>query len=130
MIVVSALSQAMSSIVVVSIVEVPCPAATVRVIFIAHQTRTNEHSHALPRIPCILIARGTPVNLTSERWQRVATIYELAVRQDEATRDAFLAEVCAADQELRYEVESLLQPGWRKHRPRSFFLDNRSTTVW
>ena len=49
------------------------------------------------------------MNLTSERWQRVARIYELAVRQDEATRDAFLAEVCAADQELRREVESLLR---------------------
>ena len=49
------------------------------------------------------------MNLTSERWQRVARIYELAVRQDEARRDAFLAEVCAADQELRYEVESLLR---------------------
>ena len=48
------------------------------------------------------------MNLTPERWQRVARIYELAVEQDAATRVAFLADACAGDEALRSEVESLL----------------------
>ena len=50
---------------------------------------------------------------TDERDSRalaaVARIYELAVEQDPATRDAFLAETCAGDEALRHEVESLLR---------------------
>ena len=49
------------------------------------------------------------MNLTPERWQQVARIYELAVDQDPATRDAFLSEACAGDEALRREVESLLR---------------------
>ena len=49
------------------------------------------------------------MNLTPERWQQVARIYELAVDQDPAARDAFLSEACAGDEALRREVESLLR---------------------
>jgi len=49
------------------------------------------------------------VKLTPERWQHVARIYELAVDQDAATRDAFLSNACADDRALRLEVESLLR---------------------
>ena len=49
------------------------------------------------------------MNVTPERWQHVARIYELAVEQDLATRDAFLSEACAGDEALRREVESLLR---------------------
>ena len=49
------------------------------------------------------------MNVTPERWQHVARIYELAVDQDPATRDAFLSEACAGDEALRREVESLLR---------------------
>ena len=42
------------------------------------------------------IAKETNVDLTPERWQHVARIYELAVDQDPAARDAFLSEACAA----------------------------------
>ena len=49
------------------------------------------------------------MNLTPERWQQVARIYQLAVDQDAATRDAFLSEACAGDEALRREVESLLR---------------------
>ena len=48
------------------------------------------------------------MNLTPDRWQHIARIYELAVDHDPATRDAFLAEACAGDEALRHEVESLL----------------------
>ena len=46
--------------------------------------------------------------MTPERWQEVARIYQLAVDHDVATRAAFLSEVCAGDEALRREVESLL----------------------
>ena len=49
------------------------------------------------------------MKLTPERWQHVARIYELAVDQDAATRDAFLSNACADDRALRFEVESLLR---------------------
>ena len=48
------------------------------------------------------------MKLTPERWQHVARIYELAVDQDAATRDAFLSDACGGDEALRYDVESLL----------------------
>ena len=48
------------------------------------------------------------MELTPERWQHVARIYELAVEQDAASRPAFLAEACEGDEALRREVESLL----------------------
>ena len=48
------------------------------------------------------------MELTPERWRQVASIYELAVEQEAASRPAFLAEACAGDEVLRREVESLL----------------------
>lgn len=49
------------------------------------------------------------MNVTPERWQHIARIYELAVDEDPATRDTFLSEACAGDEALRREVESLLR---------------------
>lgn len=48
------------------------------------------------------------MNETSERWQQIARLYELALDQDAAARPAFLAGACAGDAALRREVESLL----------------------
>jgi len=48
------------------------------------------------------------MDLTPERWQDVARIYELVLDEDAATRDAFLSDACAGDEALRCEVESLL----------------------
>jgi eukaryotic-like serine/threonine-protein kinase len=48
------------------------------------------------------------VDLTPERWQHVARIYDQTLDQDPATRDAFLSDACAGDEALRCEVESLL----------------------
>ena len=43
-----------------------------------------------------------------ERWQKVEQLYHAALERDENERDAFLREVCAGDEGLRHEVESLL----------------------
>ena len=49
------------------------------------------------------------VNRSAARWQHIASLYESAVDRDAATRDAFLAEACAGDEDLRHDVESLLR---------------------
>jgi serine/threonine protein kinase/Tol biopolymer transport system component len=46
---------------------------------------------------------------TRDRWQQVASVYELAIERDGNARAAFLSEACAGDMTLRREVESLLQ---------------------
>jgi serine/threonine protein kinase/DNA polymerase III delta prime subunit len=46
--------------------------------------------------------------MTPERWQRVKVLFEEIREQDRAERPAFLQEVCAGDEALREEVESLL----------------------
>ena len=46
--------------------------------------------------------------MDSERWQRVAQLYDSLLDSEPSRRDAFLAEACAGDEELRREVESLL----------------------
>ena len=46
--------------------------------------------------------------MTPERWQQIDKLLEQAVEQEPGQRGAFLDEVCAGDQELRREIESLL----------------------
>src|SRR5262245_40870097 len=46
--------------------------------------------------------------MDSERWQRIAHVYESVVDRDPGERAAFLAEAAAGDDELLREVESLL----------------------
>ncbi len=43
-----------------------------------------------------------------ERWERVKELFEAARERDEQERSAFLIEACQNDEELRFEVESLL----------------------
>jgi len=62
------------------------------------------------------------VNLTPERWQHVARIYELAADEDPATREALLSVACAGDDALRCQVEALL-----RQDAVSVFLDR---SVW
>jgi eukaryotic-like serine/threonine-protein kinase len=47
--------------------------------------------------------------MDSERWQRVAQLYDLALECEPRERAAFLASQTAGDDELRREVESLLR---------------------
>ena len=43
-----------------------------------------------------------------ERWQQVDRVFKSALERAPGSRDAYLAEACAGDSELRREVESLL----------------------
>jgi hypothetical protein len=45
----------------------------------------------------------------SERWQRIAHLFESVLELEPSDRAEFLAEVAAGDDELRREVESLLE---------------------
>ncbi len=47
--------------------------------------------------------------MTPERWQEVERLYHAALERGEDERAAFLAAACAGDEELRREVESLLE---------------------
>ncbi|HLJ49809.1 MAG TPA: serine/threonine-protein kinase [Bryobacteraceae bacterium] len=47
--------------------------------------------------------------MTAERWNRVKDVYSRALELPEEQRDSFVAAACAADLELRQEVESLLE---------------------
>jgi serine/threonine-protein kinase len=46
--------------------------------------------------------------MNAERWSRIEELYHSAMEQEPGQRDRFLREACAADEELRQEVESLL----------------------
>jgi serine/threonine protein kinase/Tol biopolymer transport system component len=46
--------------------------------------------------------------MNPERWRRVAGVYEAAFEREPQAREAFLAETCRDDADLRREVESLL----------------------
>ena len=43
-----------------------------------------------------------------DRWRQVADLYEAVLERAPATREAFLADACREDADLRREVESLL----------------------
>src|SRR5262245_21390859 len=47
--------------------------------------------------------------MTPERWQQIEKIYHSALELEEGQRVVFLEEACAGDEQLRQEVESLLQ---------------------
>jgi eukaryotic-like serine/threonine-protein kinase len=49
--------------------------------------------------------------LTPERWRRIEEIYHAALARDVSQRPAFVNEACAADAELRREVEAMLAQG-------------------
>ena len=46
--------------------------------------------------------------MENERWQQVERLYHSALTKQASERSAFLVEICAGDEELRREVESLL----------------------
>src|SRR5580704_12192762 len=60
--------------------------------------------------------RLKPSAMDPERWREIERLYHLALEQEPAEQDRFLADACQDDAELRAEVESLLtQSGstWR-----------------
>src|SRR5262245_45739835 len=46
--------------------------------------------------------------MTPERWQQIDKLFEQALEKDPDRRGSFLDEACAGNEELRREVESLL----------------------
>ena len=46
--------------------------------------------------------------MTPERWQRVKELCDLALARDPRERNAFVAELCREDAELRHDVETML----------------------
>jgi Tol biopolymer transport system component len=54
--------------------------------------------------------------MTPERWQRIKAVYQAALDHDDFARAAFLTEACAGDQDLRHEVESLLNQSVSEHQ--------------
>src|SRR5262249_36833584 len=46
--------------------------------------------------------------MNPDRWRQVAQVYEAVQERDLGARDAFLADACGDDDDLRREVESLL----------------------
>ena len=47
--------------------------------------------------------------MTPERLYQIEELYHAARQQDADSRAAFLAQSCAGDEDLRQEVESLLE---------------------
>src|SRR5262245_34544347 len=58
--------------------------------------------------------------MTPERWQQVKQIFNSAVRRDASEREAFLFDACGNDNELRREVESLIEA----HEKDGSFIDH------
>src|SRR5262245_7170260 len=48
------------------------------------------------------------MTLDKQRWSQVETLYHAALEHEPGAREAFLAQACAGDEELRHEVEELL----------------------
>src|SRR5271155_2568381 len=49
--------------------------------------------------------------MTPERWRKIEDVYHAALARGSGERDAFLAEACGDDTDLRAEVASLLAEG-------------------
>jgi serine/threonine protein kinase len=63
--------------------------------------------------------------VTSERWAQIRQIFEGVLERSEADRAAYLRITCARDEELRREVEGLLQ----SHERSGDFLDTPAAEV-
>ena len=57
--------------------------------------------------------------MAPERWQKIEQVYHAALEREESQRAAYLHEICAGDEAMRREVESLL----RHEKGANSFLD-------
>src|ERR1700736_6808564 len=60
--------------------------------------------------------------MTAARWKQIETVFEQALDLGTEERLAFLEQACNGDEELRREVESLLDA----HAQAGSFIDDRS----
>src|SRR5215471_12689235 len=58
--------------------------------------------------------------MTPERWQKVKQIFQAAIEREPAQRSAYLSAVCAGEDSLRQEVESLIAA----HEKTGKFIDS------
>src|SRR5262245_57208338 len=49
------------------------------------------------------------MKMEKQRWRQIETLYHAALEHEPGARDAYLAQACAGDEELRREVEELLR---------------------
>src|SRR5262245_41135937 len=49
------------------------------------------------------------MSMDQPRWQMIEQLYHEALEREPGARDAFLAQACASDAELRREVDELLR---------------------
>src|SRR5688572_27681863 len=54
--------------------------------------------------------------MDAERWQTIEGIYRAALERDEDARTTFVVDACGGDEDLRYEVESLLESDRKAER--------------
>ena len=63
--------------------------------------------------------------MTPERWQQITNIFEAALEQPTGEREAFVSERCNGDEELRREVEAMLN----SHQQASRFIEEPAVNV-
>jgi hypothetical protein len=63
--------------------------------------------------------------MEAERWRQVDQLLRTALENDPGERAAFLGRACGSDQELRREVEALLEA----HQQATSFLDTPALQV-
>jgi hypothetical protein len=63
--------------------------------------------------------------MTPEQWHRVKEVFEAAIDQAPGERSAFVGQVCAGDELLRNEVNSLLS----SYQQESSFLETPAAAV-
>ena len=63
--------------------------------------------------------------MTPERWQQIKALLESALEHDPSERDAFLDEACAGDEDLRAEVEALID----SHTRSGDFIESPAYTM-
>src|SRR5438874_7314360 len=66
-----------------------------------------------------------PEFVTPERWKQIEAIFEQALELEANERAAFVQKSCTGDEELRREVESLLE----SHASAGGFIDDRSLFI-
>src|SRR5262249_11814040 len=72
-------------------------------------TKNHEGRKTLRLPSCVLVDDFTRSLMTPERWQQADELLQAALELPPEARLAFVVEACAADEELRQEVETLLR---------------------
>src|SRR5260370_11557162 len=57
--------------------------------------------------------------MSLERWHQIEGLYQAALQREPGARQAFLENVCHADEDLRREVQSLLDQDPKSRRPKT-----------